>query len=506
MQISFDIAGLRYVSIATLLIAAVFVLGIYVSHEAASIVFEQDTLRYIPIVNIRSAKPIYKQISKDAVVYRSREEMLQERSALIKAGKDFLFADLASMELTLYKNGVLEQSFPILTKGKEDTFFETPSGSYTIRSREENHFSSIGKVWMPWSMQFYGNYFIHGWPYYPNGTPVASAYSGGCIRLSTKDAKALWNSAKKDMAVLVYAENPYPFSEFSYFRKIAEKSKAEVMPAFSAVSAAAIDFETGQIIYAKNIDLKHPIASITKLMTALTAVETINRFKPIAMTKSAQNTEGNSSNTKAGETVTTEEWLYPLLLASANDVAALLANETYNFTVSMNQKARAIGMSNTAFKDASGLDRENVSTAEDLYKLLSFIAENKPPIFAIMGLSSHSLTTSFAKREWHNTSVIPDIKGFIAGKSGKTAEAGEAYAGVFSVKLAEFEERKIAIIVLQSEDRRKDIALLKEYLENNFIYGTAALVRNRKGRPHVIEQEAAIFEALKDMWIIKSEN
>lgn len=506
MRFSFDTVGFRYVSVIALLTTAVFVLGTHVSYEIASIVFEQETLRYLPVIKVRPVKAVYKQISKDAAVFRSHEEVLKERAAAIEAGKDFLFADLAAMELTMYKNGAVKQSFPILTKGKEDTFFETPSGSYTIRSREENHFSSIGKVWMPWSMQFYGNYFIHGWPYYPSGTPVASAYSGGCIRLSTKDAKALWNSAKKDMAVLVYAENPYPFSEFSYFHKIAERSDIENKPALSAVSAAAIDFETGQIIYGKNIDIKHPIASITKLMTALTAVETINRFKPIAMTKSAQNTEGNSSNTKAGETVTTEEWLYPLLLASANDVAALLANETYNFTVSMNQKARAIGMSNTAFKDASGLSRENVSTAEDLYKLLSFLAENKPPIFAIMGLSSHSLTTSFAKREWHNTSVIPDIKGFIAGKSGKTAEAGEAYAGVFSVKLAEFEERKIAIIVLQSEDRRKDIALLKEYLENNFIYGTAALVRNRKGRPHVVEQEAAIFEALKDMWIIKNEN
>src|SRR3989344_4766614 len=136
-----------------------------------------------------SNRPQYQTLEDGAVIYANGEAVLTKRDELAAAGEDFIFADLAAMELVLWKGGAPAKTFPIKARGEERSFFETPNGVYKIRSREENHFSSIGEVWMPWSMHFYGNYFIHGWPYYPSGTPVSEKFSGGCIRLSSADAK-----------------------------------------------------------------------------------------------------------------------------------------------------------------------------------------------------------------------------------------------------------------------------------------------------------------------------
>src|SRR3989344_3348659 len=113
---------------------------------------------------------------------------------------------------------------------------QTPNGVYKIRSREENHFSSIGEVWMPWSMHFYGNYFIHGWPYYPSGAPVADTYSGGCIRLSTSDAKELFGEVKNGMPVLAYAGHATQADAGAYFRRVGRDGKTAPGPGISAAS------------------------------------------------------------------------------------------------------------------------------------------------------------------------------------------------------------------------------------------------------------------------------
>ncbi|PIP46640.1 MAG: hypothetical protein COX15_00070, partial [Candidatus Colwellbacteria bacterium CG23_combo_of_CG06-09_8_20_14_all_42_19] len=83
-----------------------------------------------------------------------------------------------------YEKGVFVNEFAILSKGKEGSWWETPAGLYKVQSKEKEHFSSFGRVYQPWSMAFQGNFFIHGWPYYPGGRAVESTYSGGCIRLA----------------------------------------------------------------------------------------------------------------------------------------------------------------------------------------------------------------------------------------------------------------------------------------------------------------------------------
>lgn len=503
----FDVKKTRYTLMAVGLLFLIFALGGHVAQVMGEIVYEQATLGYIPLSNVYQVKTVYKQLTEDNAVSLSPEHIEKKRDLLIAEKKDFLFADLDEMALTVYRAGMFAAVFPILAKGKKDTFFETPNGAYTIRSKEVNHFSSIGSVWMPWSMHFYGNYFVHGWPYYPNGKKVSAAFSGGCIRLSTEDAKKLYTMAVANMPFLAYSRNTEEFlgaKDFLYFKKVAGESMSRLPAPLSAESILAADFETGQILYEKESNTPHPIASLAKIMTALVAVENINRFKPLAMTKSAAGAPESSSGIPAGEVFEAEEYLYPLLIASANDVAALLQESAGNFVSSMNEKARAIGMENTRFRDASGISEFNFSTAKDMFILLRFAYTSKQPIFSILGTKEHSAASESGKiYRWKSHAWPAGDRQFVAGKSGNTIVAGETFAGVFRIKVSEFEERQIAIIVLRSLNRETDIRVLKEYLADNFFYGTAALVRNRKERPLVVEQDAAIFQAIPPLWITK---
>jgi hypothetical protein len=141
------------------------------------------------------------------------EESLATRSigtasvdTLIEAHSRLIAADLSEMKLYLFEDGHATITVPILSKGKRGSRWETPTGLYKIQTKEENHFSSLGAVYMPKSMQFFGNFFIHGWPYYPDGTPVPEGYSGGCIRLSTEDATRVYDFASRETPLFIWED------------------------------------------------------------------------------------------------------------------------------------------------------------------------------------------------------------------------------------------------------------------------------------------------------------
>lgn len=115
----------------------------------------------------------------------------------------FVLADLkAMMIMTVDREKEIIKTYPVLSF-RDFGKFKTPTGNFTALMKEEKHFSSIGRVWMPWSIQFSGDYFIHGWPYYPDGTQVPQGYSGGCVRLATKDAEELYTFIKVGTPIIV---------------------------------------------------------------------------------------------------------------------------------------------------------------------------------------------------------------------------------------------------------------------------------------------------------------
>lgn len=489
------------------ILAVIFFFGATVARDLGTFLLEQDALEYIYTFIVPKSSPsAYQELPRDTIIYASNVEVLKKRDMLVHEGKDFLFADLNDLRLNLYRGGVLLHSSQILAKGKDESLFQTPSGHYTIHYKEKNHFSTIGKVWMPWSMHFFGNYFIHGWPYYPDGAAVAETFSGGCIRLSDEDAEELYTSVTVGMPVLVYSGVvPTPL-EVTYFKKV-EQGRVKEYPVVTLAGAAlAADFETGQILFEKNADVVYPIASITKLMSALAAMETINRFKVLTITQDALDAHGESGGFLKGETFRTEDLLYPLILSSSNDVAELYEDESFGLIRAMNQKAEALGLMNTSFRDASGISTKNISTAKELFKLLQFLSTSKKPIFMLSGLKEYTMESLNKKKKhvWSNINWPLEDDRFMGGKSGKTPEAGETMAGVYRIRFPEFEERLIAVVVLQADNRVQEVNNILEHLTANFVYGAASLVQDGKGntQPPVIRQGASIFEAVRSLGIV----
>ncbi len=149
----------------------------------------------------------------------------------------------------------------------------------------------------------------------------------------------------------------------------------------SATSAVLIEAESGKVIYEKNANEKRGMASTTKIMTAITAIENCNIEKEVKVSDLAIGVEGSSIYLQKGESLTMEELLYALMLQSANDAATAIAIDVSGsveaFASLMNQKAEEIGLKSTHFTNPHGLfDDEHYTTAYDLALITQYAMKN----------------------------------------------------------------------------------------------------------------------------------
>ncbi len=160
---------------------------------------------------------------------------------------------------------------------------------------------------------------------------------------------------------------------------ILDTSGYSSQPAVSARAALVMDAKTGEVLYSKNTNMALPIASITKLMTAVvTADARLNMSEDITLQQidfAGAGGKNSSSTLKAGDTMNRAEMLLVALMKSENPAAAALAR-TYPggrpaFVAAMNAKARQLGMSSTHYYESTGLDPRNVASARDLGILVS---------------------------------------------------------------------------------------------------------------------------------------
>lgn len=394
------------------------------------------------------------------------EDINQNDFSINKEGKTIV-ADLEQMRIQTYLDGNLVDDFEILGKGRQGTAWETPPGKYSILYKTENHFSSIGKVWMPFSMQFFGNYFIHGWPYYSDGTPVAPGYSGGCIRVGNGDMQKIYEFSDADTDVVVRGSLPEDQKDFKDGKyELFDKNKK--FPNISADAYLVADLENGVVIDSYAQKAVYPIASLTKLMTALVSLETVNQYSNTNVSYKAFSTYGAQGNLQVGENYSIGDLIYPLLLESSNDaseVIAEFAGRNY-FISNMNKKAKSIGLENTVFGDPSGLSEENKSTAEELFKLTQYIYKYKNYILDI----TKNKTFSLNNKIWNSNSRFKNDTNYIGGKNGYTDEAKYTIISLFDLPLQEFEDRKIAIVLLQSENIEKDVRDIVLWLLSNVYF------------------------------------
>ena len=130
----------------------------------------------------------------------------ETRDAFIEEAITFVEVDLAMMQVRYFEEGVLTLSLPILAKGERGSWWETPSGLYELEAKKKKTYSEFGQMYMPWSLTFQGNFFIHGWPEYADGNPVPPDFVGGGVRLSTADAERLYALVAVAVPILVHEE------------------------------------------------------------------------------------------------------------------------------------------------------------------------------------------------------------------------------------------------------------------------------------------------------------
>lgn len=233
---------------------------------------------------------------------------------------------LDAMELRLHNGSSSTEIIPILSVGKSGSFYETIGGRYISDYKTELHLSTIGNVYMPYNVHVFGNYFIHGVPYYANGEKVSTKYSGGCIRLRDTDAKKVYDFVEEGIPISISKDNiqefnPTPFS-----------------------SSTFLSFK------------------MTTMMVGAINLESLNQDTILG---------GESVPYKKAK-----ELLQTLLTNGDTRVSKIYADAYDNekFLEQMNKKAQAIGLSNTKFISVT----EPVSTTfEDYTRFMEYITKYK---------------------------------------------------------------------------------------------------------------------------------
>ncbi len=231
------------------------------------------------------------------------------------------------------------------------------------------------------------------------------------------------------------------------------------------------------IIYEKNSNEQTKIASLTKIMTSLVAIENINNIDDTVTVdyKDLQGLKGYAvAGFKAGDTVTYKDLLYALMLPSAADAANILARNiagnTEEFVNMMNDKANKLGLKNTKFSNPIGMDNDNYSTAYDLSIILKEAI--KSDLFKEL-YNTDSYTTTNNIKLTKTTSKIAskynlDISNLTGSKTGFTDEAGYCLAST-----ATYNNVNYLVVTLNSEElpnHIKDTLNLYNYFDTNYSY------------------------------------
>lgn len=240
-------------------------------------------------------------------------------------------------------------------------------------------------------------------------------------------------------------------------------------PSLTAESAIILDDDSQVVLFSKNPTLRFAMASTTKIMTALIALE---HFQPNdVITIYDSNVKGTVVGFNKGEKLPFLDVLYGMMLPSGNDAAYAIADNYPGgksaFIAAMNQKAKDLHLYSTHYSDPAGLnDDDNFTTSLDLVRLASLGLQNTT-LAEVVNTKSKVLTTIDGKNSYsvENLNKLLGYDGVIGMKTGFTEGAG----GVL-VTAKEEKGRKFILAVIKSQDRFADTLSLLNYLRNNVSY------------------------------------
>ncbi len=198
----------------------------------------------------------------------------------------------------------------------------------------------------------------------------------------------------------------------------------------SCRSCVLMDSDSGRVLYEKDKDNPRLIASITKIMTAILAIESGRLEEEVTVGEEVLTMYGSNIYIELGEKMKLLDMVYGLMLRSGNDAAIVIAyfigGSEENFVKMMNDKAKEIGMTNTVFNNPHGLDEvtQNKSTAYDM-ALLSSYASHNDTYMKIVGTKKYSVQTDKKSYLWYNRNKLLGSYSYATGgKTGYTPSAG----------------------------------------------------------------------------------
>jgi serine-type D-Ala-D-Ala carboxypeptidase (penicillin-binding protein 5/6) len=235
-------------------------------------------------------------------------------------------------------------------------------------------------------------------------------------------------------------------------------------PRLDVAAAALVDLDSGQVLYERNGRVRRPVASLTKVMTALLVLEATDPGERVTASGAAAAQEGAELGLRRGEVQPVRRLLYSLMLQSANDSAVALAEhvagDVGSFVRGMNRRARALGARRTRFASPNGLDDSGYSTALDLARI-TVEAYRKPVFGSVVRTRFREIPAPRGKpRQIQSRNALLWLyPGAIGVKTGYTAAAGFCI-----VAAAEREDLRLVAVALGSPDEAySDGAALLNY-------------------------------------------
>ncbi|MBU0459078.1 serine hydrolase [Patescibacteria group bacterium] len=237
----------------------------------------------------------------------------------------------------------------------------------------------------------------------------------------------------------------------------------------SASGVVILDLNSGQQLFGKHADVHRPIASLTKLMTALVIIENHELDEEVKIPKEAGFVEGNNAYLPIGEHFTVGDLLSALLIASANDAAYTLAvyhsGTEKMFIEEMNSRTKALGMNETRYANSMGLDNDaQWSTPQDLAWLTAFLMRY-PEIRQRMGTRGTRIysRTGMAVDIVHTHALLHADTSVVAGKTGTTDGAMQCL-----ISVVEYAGREYIVVLLHSSHRYIDMRTILDAIESEF--------------------------------------
>ena len=236
----------------------------------------------------------------------------------------------------------------------------------------------------------------------------------------------------------------------------------------SASSYILMDGVTGRVLLSKDMNSKRLIASITKIMTSIIAIESGKVEDTVTIDDSILKAYGSGIYIEVGEEIKLKDLLYGLMLRSGNDAALAIANyiagSEENFVNLMNAKAKELGMKNTLFYNASGLPTPhgNYSSCYDMALLTRYVMKNKL-YREIVSTKEYKAATNYKTYVWNNKNKLLRYNYITGGKTGYTEESGRTLVSSATIDGMNL----IAVTIRDSDDWNTHLELYN-YAKDNY--------------------------------------